>query len=154
MTNFFTSMRDGLKQGLTANLFGRYNGAGLPGASVESMEGTLAGRVLGNSMNGYQQNTPANGGSLPKIDENGVEDMGRTSSDLSTSEALGEAALSTASMDKPNSSTQNFFSGLGAILSNYSSGMGHSSDKEQKLTVFPVFQRTYTPTFLGGRYNG
>lgn len=151
MLNFFANAGAGLKQGLSAaNLFGRYNGAGLPGASVESMAGSLAGKLLGNAMNGSQQNTPATGGSLPKIDENGVEDMGRTSSDLSTPEALGQAALGTASAGKPNTASQNFFAGLGSVLGSNATGGGSSSKEEQKLVVVPVFQRGYTPTFLGG----
>lgn len=142
--------------GLT-NLFGRNNAAASNGASVTSMAGTPAGKLLGLAMNGNSQNTPANGGSLPGvgsftpyIDSEGYEVMTENGP---SGKSLTDLAYDAANKTKPNAwwkdAIKESLTGAGAGIMSAGKGTGKNKE-EQGLTVVPVFSsRMYTPTFLG-----
>lgn len=136
--------------GLT-NLFGRSNAAASNGASVTSMAGTPAGKMLGLAMNGNSQNTPANGGSLPGvgsftpyIDSEGYEVMTENGP---SGKSLTALVYDAASKTKPNTMAPDLLNGL---LAGAGSAMNKGKGEDQmSLTVVPVFARSASPTFLG-----
>lgn len=135
--------------GLT-NLFGRNNAAASNGASVTSMAGTPAGKLLGLAMNGNSQNTPANGGSLPDvgsftpyIDSEGYEVMTENGP---SGKSLTDLAYTAASKTKPDTGSDL----LSGILTGSGNAMNKAKENDQmSLTVVPVFARSASPTFLG-----
>lgn len=147
MANFFT------------NLFGRYNGSAYPGATVESMAGTNAGKALGSVLNGNVQQTPANGGTLPKqssVAQSAGSDVANSYTDnLFDTMAIQEKGTGISMNDAFSNwdklSQEQKLSSVGKLLGSVSTAVGNNKSKNTStLYIVSPFSRR-TATFLGGR---